>query len=179
MAVLLSHHLKDDVPHPVSGVTFHESQILPGTDGDLAVDKGDRDEGRKKQGMDMRRSVIVVQGIMVTVMDHLSVLVSVGGNSLHGLPDIMPDQTGLKLESCQRRNTSCRKPGDDPAADLLLSSCFADRFPKIICDIDHSHIAFCLIGFCHCVDCHRIPPVCFEAFFEMLSAGPMPEIRMI
>ena len=50
---LFSHDLEDDVSLPVSGVTFHQCEVLPGADGDPSVHKGDRDKGGHDQGMDV------------------------------------------------------------------------------------------------------------------------------
>ena len=101
-AVLFSHHLEDDVPHPVAGIAFHKCEILPGADRDLAVNEGNRDKGRQDQGVDVGGTIIIVPGVMVAVVDDMSLFIAVGGDALHGFPHVVLYKSGLEFERRQR-----------------------------------------------------------------------------
>ena len=74
--VLFSHHLKDNIPHAVAGIALHKGQILPRADGDLAIHERDNDKRAEQRRLDMRRAVIIVPGIVVVIVNDVSLLIA-------------------------------------------------------------------------------------------------------
>lgn len=95
--------------------------------------------------MDVRTSIVVMPCVMMMIMKNIPLLIPVGCNSLHRLPDIVMNQTWFKFESGKSGYPASRETCDNPASNLLDPACVGNSLLEIHSNINHSHISFCTV----------------------------------